>query len=84
MYRLYFGLTEGVEKALVADIVPKENIGTAFGFYNLSLGIATLPASIIFGFIWKTYSFRAAFLTGALISIISAIMLVFLKLGKKQ
>lgn len=84
IYGLYFGLTEGVEKALVADIVPKENIGTAFGFYNLSLGIATLPASIIFGFIWKTYSFRAAFLTGALISIISAIMLVFLKLGKKD
>lgn len=84
IYGLYFGLTEGVEKALVVDIVPKENIGTAFGFYNLSLGIATLPASIIFGFIWKTYSFRAAFLTGALISIISAIMLVFLKLGKKQ
>ena len=83
IYGLYFGLTEGVEKALVADIVPKENIGTAFGFYNLSLGIATLPASVIFGLIWKTYSFRAAFLTGAIISIISAIMLVFLKLGKK-
>lgn len=84
IYGLYFGLTEGVEKALVADIVPKENIGTAFGFYNLSLGIATLPASIIFGFIWKAYSFRAAFLTGALISIVSSLMLLFLKFGKKD
>lgn len=82
IYGLYFGLTEGVEKALVADIVPKENIGTAFGFYNLSLGIATLPASIIFGFIWKAYSFRAAFLTGAIISIAASIMLLFLRLGK--
>lgn len=82
IYGLYFGLTEGVEKALVADIVPKENIGTAFGFYNLSLGIATLPASIIFGFIWKTYSFRAAFLTGAIISIAASIMLLFLRLRK--
>lgn len=83
IYGLYFGLTEGVGKALVADIVPRENIGTAFGFYNLSLGIATLPASVIFGLIWKTYSFRAAFLTGAIISIAASIMLVFLRLGKK-
>lgn len=82
IYGLYFGLTEGVEKALVADIVPKENIGTAFGFYNLSLGIATLPASVIFGLIWKTYSFRAAFLTGAIISIAASIMLLFLRLRK--
>ena len=82
IYGLYFGLTEGVERALVADIVPGGNLGTAYGFYNLSLGIATLPASIIFGFIWKAYSFRAAFLTGALISIIASIMLLFLRLGK--
>ncbi|MCJ7727469.1 MAG: MFS transporter, partial [Actinobacteria bacterium] len=82
IYGLYFGLTEGVEKALVADIVPKENIGTAFGFYNLSLGIATLPASVIFGLIWKAYSFRAAFLTGAIISIAASIMLLFLRLRK--
>ena len=82
VYGLYFGLTEGVERALVADIVPGRNLGTAYGFYNLSLGIATLPASIIFGFIWKAFSFRAAFLTGALISIVALIMLLFLKLGK--
>ncbi|MFZ3106745.1 MAG: MFS transporter [Candidatus Hydromicrobium sp.] len=82
IYGLYFGLTEGVEKALVADIVPKEKIGTAFGFYNLSLGIATLPASVIFGLIWKAYSFRAAFLTGAIISIAASIMLLFLRLRK--
>jgi MFS family permease len=82
VYGLYFGLTEGVERALVADIVPEGNLGTAYGFYNLSLGIATLPASIIFGFIWKAYSFRAAFLTGALISIVASIMLLFLRLGK--
>ena len=82
IYGLYFGLTEGVEKALVADIVPGGNLGTAYGFYNLSLGITTLPASIIFGFIWKAYSFRAAFLTGALISVVASIMLLFLRLGK--
>ena len=84
VYGLYFGLTEGVERALVADIVPGGSLGTAYGFYNLSLGIATLPASIIFGFIWEAYSFKAAFLTGALISMVASIMLLFLRLGKSN
>ncbi len=84
VYGLYFGLTEGVERALVADIVPGGNLGTAYGFYNLSLGIAALPASIIFGFIWRAYSFKAAFLTGALISMVASIMLLFLRMGKSK
>jgi len=82
VYGLYFGLTEGAEKALIADIIPGNELGTAYGFYNLSLGIAALPASIIFGFIWKAYDFRAAFITGALISLVASILLVFLRLGK--
>src|SRR5215204_6575186 len=48
IYGLYFGLTEGVEKALVADMVTEEKRGTAFGFYNLAYGITVFPASLIF------------------------------------
>ncbi len=85
VYGLYFGLTEGAERALIADIVPRRNLsGTAYGFYNLSLGIAALPASIIFGFIWKIYSYKAAFITGALISVAASVMLLFLRFGKKK
>ncbi len=83
VYGLYFGLTEGAERALIADIVPRENLGMAYGFYHLSLGIATLPASLIFGFIWKAYNFRAAFLTGAAISLVASIMLLFLRFKKE-
>ncbi|MEA2015360.1 MAG: MFS transporter [Actinomycetota bacterium] len=82
VYGLYFGLTEGAERALIADIVPEKSFGTAYGFYNLSMSIATLPASIVFGFIWKAYNFKAAFLTGAVISAVASVMLIFLRFKK--
>jgi len=47
VYGLYFGMTEGVEKALVADLVPTGVRGAAFGWYNLTIGLAALPASLI-------------------------------------
>ena len=76
IYGLYFGLTEGVEKALVADLVPKEKRGTAFGFYNLAFSITVFPASIIFGALWTWFGAETAFIVSALISISAAIMLL--------
>ena len=76
IYGVYFGLTEGVEKALVADLVPKGKRGTAYGFYNLAFSITVFPASIIFGAIWTTFGAEAAFLTSAMISICAAILLL--------
>jgi MFS family permease len=64
-YGLYFGLTEGVEKAWVADLVPAGSRGTGFGIYNAVLGAGSLGASLLFGFIWTRISPPAAFLTGA-------------------
>jgi len=52
LYGAYYGCTEGVEKALVADFVPSERRGTAFGIYHGAIGIAALPASLIFGLFW--------------------------------
>ena len=79
IYGIYFGLTEGVEKALVADLVPKEKRGTAFGFYNLAFSITVFPASIIFGAIWTTFGAEAAFLISAAISICAAVLLLTIK-----
>lgn len=64
-YGLYFGLTEGVEKAWVADLVPAASRGTGFGIYNAVLGAGSLGASLLFGLIWTRVSPPAAFLTGA-------------------
>jgi MFS family permease len=65
IYGLYFGLTEGVEKAWVADLAPAAGRGNAFGIYNAVIGIGALAASLLFGFIWTRVSPPAAFYTGA-------------------
>ena len=82
-YGIFFGFTEGVEKALVGDMVSKETRGLAYGYYNFAIGIAALPASIVFGLVWRLFSFRNAFIMGAGISFVAIIMLIFLKIPEK-
>jgi len=53
LYGLYYAATEGVAKALVADLVPEELRGTAYGFFNAAIGITALPASLIAGLLWQ-------------------------------
>ena len=65
IYGLYFGLTEGVERALVADLVPTQRRGAAFGWYNLAIGLGALPASIIFGAMYDRFGAPTAFTVGA-------------------
>jgi MFS family permease len=74
-YGLYFGLTEGVEKAWVADMAPAGARGTAFGVYNAALGLGSLAASLIFGAIWTRVSPPAAFLTGACLALAASLLL---------
>jgi MFS family permease len=68
-YGVYFGLTEGVEKAWVADLAPAGARGTAFGFYNAALGVGGLASSVMFGAIWTRVSPSAAFFTGAAVAL---------------
>jgi MFS family permease len=75
-YGLHFGLTEGVEKAWVADLAPPAARGTAFGFYNAVLGVGSLAASLLFGFIWTRVSPQAAFYTGAGLALLATILLI--------
>jgi MFS family permease len=72
IYGLYFGLCEGAERALVSDIVPAERRGTAFGWFNLAVGLGALPASLIFGEIWDRVSPAAAFSLGATLALMAA------------
>ena len=65
LYALYYALTEGAERALVADLVPADARGRAYGFFHASLGVAALPASILFGLWWKYLGARGAFLIGS-------------------
>jgi MFS family permease len=77
-YGLYFGLTEGVEKAWVADLSPANVRGTAFGIYNAVLGCGSLAASLLFGAIWTRVSPPAAFYTGAALAAAATMLLYFL------
>ena len=77
-YGLYFGLTEGVEKAWVADMAPAASRGTAFGIYNGILGAGSLAASLLFGLIWTRASPHAAFMTGGGLALAATLLLATL------
>jgi len=78
LYGLYFGLAEGAEKALVADLVPAARRGAAFGWYNLAISAGALPASIGFGLLWDRVSPGAAFSAGGALALVAAIGLTFI------
>lgn len=77
-YGVFFGLTEGVEKAFVSDLVPSELRGTAFGMYNFVIGLAALPASLIFGFLWQIFNPKLAFLFGATLALVAMVLFFIL------
>lgn len=76
-YGLFLAATEGAEKALVADMVPQSIIGTAYGWYNLVVGLFLLPASLVFGCLWSNFAPAMAFAFGASCALIAAMLLRF-------
>jgi MFS family permease len=76
-YGLYYALTEGSAKALVAELVPDANRGAAYGLYNAAVGLMALPASLIAGALWDRVSPSAPFLFGAAIAALAFIGLHF-------
>ncbi|MBS4095804.1 MAG: MFS transporter [Sulfuricella sp.] len=76
-YGLFMAATEGAEKALVADLAPKELLGTAYGWFNLTAGVMLLPASLLFGWLWQTFAPEAAFGFAAGCAILAALLLKF-------
>jgi MFS family permease len=77
-YGLFFGLTEGTELALVADVVPSRQRGAAYGWYYLAIGIGALPASLIFGMLWDRYGSPVAFGVGASLALLAALAMAVL------
>ncbi len=71
-YGIFFGLTEGAQLALVADVVPKTRRGMAYGWYYLAIGVGALPASIMFGVLWDRYGSPVAFAVGAGLAMVAA------------
>jgi len=78
LYGLYYGISEGVCRAFVCDLVPVEKRGTAYGWYHTAVGISLLPASVIAGWLWHLMGPSATFYFGAAMA--GAAMLGFLLL----
>jgi MFS family permease len=78
IYGIYFGLAEGAEKALVADLVRPEQRGTAYGLYNLAFGITVFPASLLMGTLWDWRGAKTAFLVSASLGATAALLLLML------
>jgi MFS family permease len=78
LYALFYGLTEGVEKAFLADMADPALRGTAFGWFNFAIGSGAFPASLLFGLIWERFGDVAPFVCGATLSGGAALLLLLL------
>jgi MFS family permease len=83
-YGLYYGLAEPVERAWVADLVPARLRGTAFGLYHGVIGLAALPASLLFGLLWQSFGAPTAFLTGAGLALVATVVLTLVPRGSPR
>lgn len=81
LYGVYYGLAYGTAKALVADIVPVDLRGTAYGTYNAVLGILDFPASLIAGLLWQVVAPSAPFFFGAAVAFVAAVGMALWKPG---
>src|SRR5439155_25213673 len=75
-YALFFAATEGAERALIADLAGERLRGRAFGAFHGAVGLAALPASILFGLWWKLFGPRVAFSIGAGLALLATVALL--------
>ena len=82
-YGIYYATTEGVAKAFIADLIEAEHRGKAYGIYNALVGLITLPASVIAGFLWDRINPATPFYFGSAVAVGASVMLfIFLRLNK--
>lgn len=78
LYGVYYAASEGVGRALIADVVGSEARGRAYGVYNMVIGLAALPAGLIAGLLWDHLGPRAPFLFSAVVALFAvALLLIF-------
>ena len=83
-YGIFYGLSNGIFRAYVADIVEEENRATAYGVLNTVIGISLLPASVLMGLLWTKFSSQIAFIVAAGFGIVGFIVFLISLLVKKK
>ncbi|MBZ0299653.1 MAG: MFS transporter, partial [Anaerolineae bacterium] len=76
LYGLYYAAVEGTAKAFVADLIPAEQRGTAYGIYNAVVGLMAFPASLLAGILWQSLGAGAPFLAGAVLALAAGALLM--------
>lgn len=84
LYGLYSAATDGVQKAMVSDLVDKDKKGTGLGIYNSITGITLLPASLIAGVLYDRVNSRAPFYFGAAMALIAAVLMIIFLMRKHR
>lgn len=84
LYGLHLGMSQGVLLALVANRVPTALRGTAFGFLNLAVGVALLPASLLAGGLWQAFGSGATFVVGSIFALLAVLILLFSNLIERR
>ncbi len=79
LWGLHMGFTQGLFATLVADASPPELRGTAFGFFNLLTGFATLAASVIAGALWDGYGPAGTFFAGLVLALLALLGLLAMR-----
>lgn len=80
LYGLYSAATDGIQKALVSDLIPQNKRGTGLGIYNSLIGVTLLPASVIAGILYDKIDNKAPFFFGSATALTAALlMLLFYK-----
>ena len=82
LYGVYYGLADGAARAYVADLVPSDRRGAAYGLFNGAVGFSALPASLLAGLLWQGigswggFGPQAPFIFGALLSLAAVALFI--------
>jgi MFS family permease len=76
LYAASVAVTEGAERALIGDLAPAAQRGTAFGLYHMLAGLLVLPGAVLFGVLWEMFSAGAAFFAAAALTAAAVVTLV--------
>ncbi len=78
-YGLHLGALAPVQKAFVAELSPKKYRASGLGAFQMVMGLAAFPASMVAGLLWVSYGHGAAFALSAVLAVLAAAMLIFVK-----
>jgi len=82
LYGLFFALVDGTQRAFASDLITEDLRGTALGTFHMAIAFATLPASVISGYLWQYFSPEATFIYGSVMGFLAAILFLITDTGR--